>query len=305
MTASDAALAGNPSSHAVDDALRPSALREHRAGAFQARLRHGARRAAGRDRRHRGQRGGAHLRQHHRGAGAQRPDAEAGRRRVLQPRRLAHQRRDPGDRARDGAGPRQAPQQHLHERGAVQARRRRSTTSATASASPPSRPASSTATTPSSCAPARSSGRRRRSGSPRSRSGWPASARSSRRTCWPTRNPISSFSTARPISPGLPSFLREAAAQAAEERGPEGQARHHAVPLQHRAVPAILQAGATCASRPSRPGRRAATTAARPTTRRSSPRWWRCAPSGRSFSATRPSPISSSPTPWRRRRTPC
>ena len=86
---------------------------------------------------------------------------------------------------------------------------------------------------------------------------------------------------------------------------PEGQARHHALPLQHRALPAILQAGATCASRPSRPGRRAATTATPPTTRRSSPRWWPCAPSGRSFSATRPSPISSSPTRWRRRPATC
>ena len=45
------------------------------------------------------------------------------------------------------------------------------------------------------------------------------------------------------------------------------------VALLDRAVPAVLEPAATCARRPSRPGSRAARTAARPTTARSSPRW--------------------------------
>ena len=48
--------------------------------------------------------------------------------------------------------------------------------------------------------------------------------------------------------------------------------------------------GATCARRPSAPGSPAATAAARPTTRRSSPRRCGCAPSARGCSAIRPSP---------------
>ena len=71
---------------------------------------------------------------------------------------------------------------------------------------------------------------------------------------------------------GLPDFVRAAARAAAAERGMERQARHHAVALQRRAVPAVLRRAATCARRRSAPGSRAATTAARPTTRRSSPR---------------------------------
>src|SRR6516165_6522735 len=45
--------------------------------------------------------------------------------------------------------------------------------------------------------------------------------------------------------------------------------------------------------------------AAQPTTRRLLPRWWRCAPSARGCSAMRPSPITGSTIPWRKRRRPC
>ena len=52
--------------------------------------------------------------------------------------------------------------------------------------------------------------------------------------------PISSCSTARRISPGLPSFLRDAAAGGGRGARPCGQARHHPVALQHRALPEVL-----------------------------------------------------------------
>ena len=60
--------------------------------------------------------------------------------------------------------------------------------------------------------------------------------------------------------------------------------------------------GATCARTPFAPGPRAAKTAARPTTAPSPPRWCACGPSGRVCSDTRLTPITASPTRWRKRR---
>ena len=80
---------------------------------------------------------------------------------------------------------------------------------------------------------------------------------------------------------GLPEAVRAAAAQTAKRARPPGQARHHAVALQRRAVPAVSRPGAICARRRSRPGSSAAPTAARPTTARSWPRSWGCGPSAR------------------------
>ena len=136
-------------------------------------------------------------------------------------------------------------------------------------------------------------GPRRRSASPPSPSGWRAWARSSRRTCWPTRSPISSFSTARRISKA---FRPSCARRRRRRRGarPDGQARDHPLPLEHRALPAILEA-----ARPARAGLQGLGGARRYGRRdrqqgASSPKWRPCASSARSFWATRPSPISSS-----------
>ena len=101
---------------------------------------------------------------------------------------------------------------------------------------------------------------------------------------------------------GLPEFAPRGGGADGGRSRRSRQARHHPVALEHRAVPAILDSGATSARRPSRPGRGAARTAARPTTGRSWPRRWRSAPSARGSSAMRATPTSASPTRWRRRR---
>ena len=65
----------------------------------------------------------ADLRQHHRGDGARRPHAVPRRQRVLEPDRQPHQRRAAGDRARVVAEVRRALHRDHHQRGPVQARR--------------------------------------------------------------------------------------------------------------------------------------------------------------------------------------
>ena len=103
--------------------------------------------------------GGADLRQHDRGAGARGRSSKrvggvffnlAGR---------PYERRLAGDRARDRAGPRRAPQRDLHERGAVLPHRRALREAASLGLTP-SRRGCSSATTRSSSAPARGSGPR-------------------------------------------------------------------------------------------------------------------------------------------------
>ena len=135
-----------------------------------------------------------------------------------------------------------------------------------------------------SAAPARASTSAKKRRWPRSTSGWQRSAPRSARTCSPTSR-ATRWCWSEDDLAGLPDFVRRRPRAAAESAACR-QACHHAVALQRRAVPAVL--------RPARPARegvprldqRAATTAARPTTRRSSPRWWRCAPSAPSCSAT-------------------
>ena len=78
----------------------------------------------------------------------------------------------------------------------------------------------------------------RRHGSPPSSSASRASARSSRRTFWRTKNPIAWCSTGRPISRGLPPFLREAAARAAEDAGMKGK---HVITLSRSSIEPFLQ----------------------------------------------------------------
>ena len=104
---------------------------------------------------------------------------------------------------------------------------------------------------------------------------------------------------------GLPDFVRAAAQAARRGARPCRQARRHHLALERRAVPAVLRPPRSAREDLSAPGSRAAMAAARPTTRRSSPRWWRCAPSVRACSAIRRLPITGSTTPWPRRRRPC
>ena len=143
--------------------------------------------------------------------------AEAGRQRLLQPCRRAYQRRAAGGRARDGAGSRQAPQRHLHEREALFRR---------VDALHVQRQALGLTSEQKRVldryhtifvrAGARLGARARRA-SRRSPSGSRASAPSSRRTCWQTRKPTRLVLDGEADLAGLPSFLREAAAQAAAE----------------------------------------------------------------------------------------
>ena len=103
---------------------------------------------------------------------------------------------------------------------------------------------------------------------------------------------------------GLPDFVRAAAQAAAEERGLAGK---HVITLSRSSVEPFLQFSSRRDLREKAfaPGSRAATAAARPTTRRSLPRWWRCAPSARGCSAIRRLRITGSTTPWPRRRRRC
>ena len=250
----------------LDRRLRPAAVRRDQAGAFPPGLRPGAGRAPRRDRRHRRQPGGAELRQHHRGAGAERARPRPRLQRVLRAGRRRHRRRHRGGRARDLAAARPPQQRALSRPRALCPHRRRSTAGATRSASTPSRPACSTATTPASCAPAPRSTSRRRTASPRSTSGWRASAPSSGRTCWRTRRPTRwcwrrAISPACPISPAPPRARRRRSAGTPGKYAITWRAR--------RARPSCNSPrAAICARRSSRPGSSAARTAGRPTTAR-------------------------------------
>ena len=247
----------------------------------------------------------ADLRQHHRGAGALRPAARARRRRVLQSGRRPHQRRAARDRARDRAAARRPLEPaHPAERAlfrridALYARATRSASTAEQArvleryhimfkrAGAGAR-------------------RRRQEAAGRDhRAAGDARHDASARTCSPTSSPTRWCSRARTISPAC----RTSCAPPRAPRRPSAacrQARHHAVALERRAVPAILRA-----PRPAREGVPRLDRARRQ--RRHdrqqgdrSPRWWRCAPSARGCSATRPSRITGSTTPWRRRRRRC
>ncbi len=72
---------------------------------------------------------------------------------------------------------------------------------------------------------------------PRSPSGLPPSARSSARTCWPTRAASCWCSTAKPDLAGLPDWLVAAAAEAATERGRPGK---HVITLSRSSIEPFL-----------------------------------------------------------------
>ena len=175
----------------------------------------------------------------HRGAGAQRRDAEAGRRRVLQSLGRAYQRCHAGDRAGHGAGSRQAPQCDLHERGAVPPRRRNYT--------PNARSLGLTAEqvrvldryhTIFVRAGAKLEREAKKRGSRRSPSASRASARNSRRTSSRTRNPIALVLDGEADLAGLPAFLRESAARAADDAGLPGK---HVITLSRSSIEPFLQ----------------------------------------------------------------
>ena len=124
--------------------------------------------------------------------------------RLLSPRRRAHQRRDPGGRARAGAARGQALEPDPHGRGPVPADRRASSPARRSSASPRSRRACSIATTRCTSARAPRSTPPRKRGSAISTNASPRSARPSARTCWRMSRATRSCSTARTTSPGFP-----------------------------------------------------------------------------------------------------
>ena len=112
-------------------------------------------------------------------------------------------------------------------------------------------------------------------------------------------------STARTISPACPISCWPLRALPPTERGMDGQACHHAVALERRAVPAVL--GAPRSAREGVPrldrARRQWRQDRQQGDHRRSAR--RCARSARGSSATTASRITGSTTPWRRRRRRC
>ena len=179
----------------------------------------------------------AELRQHHRGAGEERARPRPRLQRLLRAGRRRHRRRpsrrssarsrrcSPATATRCTSTARSMPASPSSIAGA------------TRSASTPSRPACSTATTPASCGPAARSTSRRRIASPPSTSGWRASAPSSGRTCWRTRRPMRLMLEEGDLA-GLPDFARAAARAAAEERGHPGK---YAITLARSSCESFLQ----------------------------------------------------------------
>src|SRR6266511_912842 len=163
--------------------------------------------------------------------------------------------------------------------------------------------ACSSAITSNSCVPARRLMPARRRGSLISMRASPRSAQPSARTRWRTSRATRSCSMARMTSPG---FRISCAQRRVRRPNSAGLPASTSSPSRARASNPSCNSprDAICARRCSAPGSHAATAAALPTTRRSSPRWWHCAPSERGCSDMRPSRITGWMTPWRRRRTP-
>ena len=175
-------------------------------------------------------------------------DARACRQCLFRAGRRRHRRRHRGGRARHVAAARPPQQRALSQPRALCPHRRPLRAAATRSGSTPSRRACSTATTPASCGPAARSTSRRRTAWPRSTSGWRASAPSSGRTCWPTRNPTRCC-WRRAISPACPTSR---APRRARRRRSAAHPGKYAITLARssvRALPAILGA-----PRPAREG---------------------------------------------------
>ena len=229
---------------------------------------------------------GAELRQHDRGAGAQRAGAGAGLRGVPMPRRRPHQRRHcwrSSARCRRGS-PRTATASSCNQasvrphRGAVGSPRR---------ARPIARAGARAGALRAHLPPRRRRPRCRGQGaaSPRSASGWRRSAPHSARTCSPTSRPTRWCSRREDDLAGLSAGQITRGARGGAGARPCRQARDHARRARASSRSCSPRPGATCARRPSGPGSPAATAAARPTTRRSSPRRCGCAPSAPACSA--------------------
>ena len=205
MTAAD-----NPLLEAWTDALRPAALRPDQAGAFPAglRCRHGGAEGGGRgDRRRPGRRRPSTTPSPRwSGAGC---TLGPGRRGLLRPRRRRHQRRDS---RRSSATWRRCSSRHCDEIFLNGRCSRGSTRSASARdvARPRRRAEARARPLPHHLRPRRRRARRRRQDAARrdQRAARRRSARSSARTCSPTRAPRRWCSTARPISPACPTSLR-------------------------------------------------------------------------------------------------
>ena len=135
---------------------------------------------------------------------------------------------------------------------------------------------------------------------PRSASGSRRSAPPSARTCWPT-SATTCWCWRRGRSRRPAGFPARRGRQGRRVARPAGQACRSRSAAPASSPSCNIPHGAICAKRRSAPGSRAATMAGRPTTRRSSPRWWRCGPSARSFSAIRAMPIIGSTIRWPRR----
>ena len=209
--------------------------------------------------------------------------------RVLQARRRPHQRCAPGDRARDRRRCSRAHWNRIYLNDALfraidalhgAARQARPDRRAGARAGALSHHASG--------APAPALDDARQGAARRDhRAARHARHRTSARTCWPTSSPTRSMLEGEDDLAGLPDFLRAAARGGRRGARPRRQARHHAVALQRRAVPAVLDAprsareGVPRLDRARRQRRRDRQQGA------SSPRWWRCAPSAPGCSATR------------------
>ena len=207
----------------------------------------------------------------------------------------------PGGRDGDGPEARRLPRPDHAEREAVRAHRGGLRGARQGRRSPPSRSGSPGCTTRTSCGPAPGSTPRPRSASPRSTSGWPA--------CYTTfgQNVLADENdyVARPGErdgprrpPRLLPLRRGGGRGGARARRGSGPS-----PTRARASSRSSRTptAATCARRSGARSSTAATTATPTTTRRSSPRSSRCAPSGRSCSATRPTPTGASRTRWRGR----
>ena len=268
-------------------AIRRAAIRPHQAGAFPAGLSPRIRRACGRGRRHRRRCRSADLRQYHRGAGSARARRSRASSTSFNARQRPHQRRHPGDRARNGAARGQALEH------ASSWMRRCSAASMRSIAS-----AASSRLTAEQRARARALSRHVQARGRRARPGRESAARRDQRAARLARHRVRperaggraeharSCSKARRTSPGFPISCARRRVQAAEERGlPASTSSRCRARASSRSCSS--RRDAICARRLFAPGSRAATAAAQPTTRRSSPRWWRCAPSARGCSAMR------------------
>ena len=178
--------------------------------------------------------------------------------------------------------------------------------SATASASLPSRRACSSATTRCSGAPARrSTPRQEQRLADDQRAAGERSAPRSARTCWPTSRSYTLVARRRGRSRRPARFRARGGARRGRRARPAGQARHHALALQRRAVPAIL--------RPPRSAREGLPRLDRARRRRRRDRQQgdhrrdggAARRAGAAARLRRPSRITGSTTRWRRRRRRC